>query len=99
MAAKIPKRKPRLSHPRNMDSDFDLLSDLLEAGKVAARTEVNVADSTARISEDVVLLEIPNEGYEKPLVDTEEPGRTGEVVNFNLSEKKKKKSLSKRSRS
>ena len=46
-----------------MDSDMDLLIDLLEVGKVAARTDVGGEDSTARISEFPVSLEIQDEGY------------------------------------
>ncbi|KAL6189469.1 hypothetical protein ACLB2K_040858 [Fragaria x ananassa] len=86
---KILKHKPRPSHPCDMDLDFDLLSDLLEVGKVAACTEMNVEDSTARISEDAILLEIPDEGYGKPPIDIEVPGKTRDMVNVNLGEKRK----------
>lgn len=93
LAAKVPKRKPRPSHPRDIDSDFDLLSNLLEVGKVASHTEMNVANSTARVLEDTVLLEIL-ERYGKPSANTEVPGRTGDI-NVNLGEKKKKPSSKK----
>lgn len=89
-AAKVPKRKPHSSHPRDMDSNMELLSGLLEVGKMASCTKVNLGDFTARVSEDPVLLEIHDETYEKPLFDSEGPARSGDVVNINLGEKKKR---------
>ncbi len=65
------RRKIRDSNPRDMESDMDLLSELLEVGKVASRTEVNPTDSTTRVSDDVVLMEIPDERYGKPPADKE----------------------------
>lgn len=70
-----------------MDFDMELLSGLLEVGKVASRTEVNLGDSTARVSGNPVLLEIHDEGYGKPPSDSEGPARFGDVVNINLGEK------------
>nr|XP_011464122.1 PREDICTED: uncharacterized protein LOC105351477 [Fragaria vesca subsp. vesca] len=98
MPAKAPRHKQRPSHPRDMESDMDLLSDLLKVGKVSSRTDVNVVNSTARVSEDAILLEVNDEGYGKPTADAEELLRTEDDVNVSLGEKKKKQS-SKKSKS
>ena len=71
---------------------MELLSKLLEVGKVAARTEVNLADKTAHVSDDVVLLEIPDEGYDIPPSDSEGPAKAGDMSNVHLGEKRKKSS-------
>ena len=74
---------------------MDLLSQLLEVGKVASRTEVNLAKKTAKVSDEVVLLEIPDEGYGKLPSNNEGHVKTGDVVNVHLGEKRKKSSSKK----
>ncbi|KAL6129686.1 hypothetical protein ACLB2K_073035 [Fragaria x ananassa] len=70
-----------------MDSDMDLLSGLLEVGKVASHTEINLQDSTTRVSEGPVLQEIVDEGYRKSSNDSEGPDKTSNVVAVSMGAK------------
>lgn len=66
---------------------MDLLSGLLEVGKVASHTEINLQDSTTRVSEGLVLLEIVDEGYRKSPNDSEGPNKTSNVVAVSMGAK------------